>query len=141
METAKTTILQKRELLSLEWARLFLATRVRTRTPLGAVEYLEMKAERAEELYRVRLRSALDCMHLYRQLFPEEYAHSAAPALSFQREHEFYRLVHTRESFFPLMVDEERDLVEMLASANLWLPLIPVRGVQQHTWSPGEFEF
>jgi len=126
--------------LALESAQMYLASRVRVRTPLGAGEYLECLRHHARETYDKRLSIALDCLSIYRQLFTEQYARSAAPPFSMQREHEFYRLVHTQ--CFPLHVDDETDLLTYLArEPRFFLPFIPLRGLQRHDWAAGTFEY
>lgn len=137
-------LLANRALLNLDRAKLYLATRVRATTPLGAVEFLQMLRTGARDEYDERVSIALDCLDIYRKIFPEEYARSGAPHFSIQREHEFYRLVHTR--LFPLFVHEDDvhpgDLLRLLEDEpQLFIPFIPVRGMQRHTWAGGQFNF
>jgi hypothetical protein len=126
--------------LSLERAALYLASRARARTPLGAGEYLACVRHHARENYDKRLNVAVDCLSIYRQAFPEQYARSTAPPFSVQREHEFYKLVHTQ--CFPLVVDEQTDLLTYLErEPRFFLPFIPVRGLQRYEWIPGAFDY
>jgi hypothetical protein len=126
--------------LPFERALLYLASRARARTPLGAGEYLVCLRHHARENYDKRLTVAVDCLSIYRQAFPEQYARSTAPAFSVQREHEFYKLVHTQ--CFPLVVDEQTDLLTYLErEPRFFLPFIPVRGLQRYEWLPGAFDY
>lgn len=129
-----------KETLTLEAATLYLASRVRVRTPLGASEYLNCVRRHARENYDRRVQVAIDCLSLYRQVFPFDYGRSPAPLYSTAREHEFYRLVHTH--CFPLVVDEETDLFTYIErEPRFFLPFIPVRGLQRHDWSSGNFDY
>ncbi len=139
-EPIANTLLANRELLSLGRARIYLGSRARTRTPLGAIECLAVMGAPEGENYDKRVRLALDCIEIYRELFPEEYARSSAPHFSTQREHEFYRLVHTR--LFPLLFNQEVDTLTLLEREPLFfLPFIPLRGIQRHIWGGGQFHF
>jgi hypothetical protein len=83
---------------------------------------------------------ALDSFELYREFFPREYANSSAPPFSTQAEHEFYRLVDAK--LFPLMLNAGRALeTEIREEPNIFLPFIPLRGVQAHHWEGGDFDF
>jgi hypothetical protein len=119
--------------LRLEDARLYLGTHARALTPYGAVEYLSAKAEKLPEIYKLRLKIMLECMTIYRFVFPKEYARSGSPHFSFQREHELYRLIHHK--LFPLQYDHGFDLeVDIARTPNFFLPAIPVSGRQRHDW-------
>jgi len=150
-------LLASRELVSLGRATTFLVGRMRTRTPLGAAEYLEalspLPAMRGlaspqfigsfdwQKVYEARLHLAADLMAIYGALLPEHYARSTAPLYSTQREHEFYLLIHGADNFFPLVVDPEIELAEVLErDPGFCLPMIPVRGMQIYSWAPGRFE-
>lgn len=125
---------------ALQKALFYLGSRARARTPLGATEYLYASATHGRDTYEKRVRVALEVTGLYREFFPEEYEHSAAPAFSTQREHEFYRLVEGR--LFPLLLSEDVDLeTHMRREPNFFLPFIPMRGTQKHMWMGGCFNF
>lgn len=125
--------------MGLEQAQHYLAGRVRVRTPLGAVEYLDHALTDADA-YNKRLAVALNCMEIYKVIFPEEYANSTSPYLSTQREHELYRLVNDR--VFPLLMSEDADIeTHMRREPLFFLPYIPMRGVQRHVWAGGQFHF
>jgi hypothetical protein len=133
-------LLGNRELLNLQHARIFLATRARVRTPLGATEFLTQTDMHGRETYDKRVRLALDCCGLYRDFFPDEYARSAAPPFSTRREHEFYR--HVNRDLFPLVLNGGVELeTEIRREPQFFLPFIPVRGVQRHVWAGGCFDF
>lgn len=126
--------------LTLSAARLYLASRARVRTPLGAAEYVECTRHHALATYEKRLNIALECLSIYRIAFPDQYARSSAPAFSMQREQEFYALVHTQ--CFPLYVDEETDLLTYLArEPRFFLPFIPMHGLQRHEWANERYNF
>lgn len=140
MPNTATYILANRDILSIERARLYLAGRLRVRTPRGAAEFLTFMKAGERDGYNGRLSLALDCLEIYRDLFSEEYARSTAPLFSQQREHEFYRLVHTK--LFPLRIDDSEDLLSVLdREPRLLLPFIPVSGLQKHIWDGGCFHF
>lgn len=125
------------ESIGLEQAKLYLATRIRTRTPLGAAEYLDV-ALTDRGSYDKWLEVALNCMEIYRGLFPEEWGHSTSPYLSTQREQELYRLVN--DGLFPLMVSESDDVEAFIRqSPQFRLQFIPMRGLQRHLWMGGRF--
>ena len=134
-------LLDNRELLSLDRARIILGARARVTTPLGAAEFLGVRREHPEaHVYENRVRVALDVMALYRMLFPEQYEASASPQFSTRREQEFYRLVD--EHLFPLRLSEDVDLWRQIEEeANFFLPFIPVKGIQPHVWAGGCFDF
>ena len=133
-------LLANRDVLSLDHSRRYLVGRVRAQTPLGAAEFLDCLSKRQSDKYAKRLETAIDCLEIYRSAFPQEYARSSSPYFSIQREHEFYRLVHTK--LFPLSPNEEIDIEQVLErDARYWLPFIPVRGIQQHLWEGGQFDF
>lgn len=133
-------LLANRELLSQSRASFYLASRVRMHTPLGAAEFLECRREHRINYYQARVQTALTCLGIYREFFKEEYQRSSAPFFSTQREHEFYRLVHTR--LFPLFIGEEETILERLdREPTFFLPYIPVMGLQQHHWEGGCFNF
>jgi hypothetical protein len=139
-EGVSERLLANRELLSLDRARVYLGSRARVRTPLGASEFLGVCASHDRETYDKRVRIALDCLELYRILFPEEYARSHTPLFSTQREHEFYRLVHRH--LFPLLLSEDVDIeTHLQREPNFFLPFIPMRGTQRHIWAGGCFHF
>jgi hypothetical protein len=138
--SATTEHLSSRGVLTLETAMLYLASRVRVHTPLGAGDYLDCVRHHARDNYDRRLRVAVNCMSLYRELFPREYARSPSLPFSITREHEFYRLVHTQ--CFPLIVDQETSLFAYLErEPRFFLPFIPVRGIQQHDWASEKFDY
>jgi len=119
--------------LTLDMARVYLASRARVRTPLGAGDYLDCSHHYARDIYDKRILIALACLSIYRQLFPDQYARSAAPPFSTQREQEFYRLVHTH--CFPLLVDDGEDVLTWIArEPRFFLPFIPIRGLQRYDW-------
>jgi hypothetical protein len=154
------------ELVSLERSLTYLVSRLRTRTPLDAAEFLMVRApapsekllrnrepgdwshgrrapspEEERSAYEYRCRSALNCMAIYRQVLPDHYARSTAPLYSTQREHEFYRLIDDRENFFPLEVHPEVPLDALLqADPHAHIPFIPVSGKQKFAWQPGLFD-
>ena len=139
-ETITARLLANRELLSLDRARLYVAGRARVRTPLGAAEFLGCAASHDRETYDKRLRIALDCLELYAEIFPEEFALSQEPPYSTGREHEFYRLVE--KNLFPLPISEGVSIEEHIErEPNFFLPFIPIRGAQKHTWAFGCFDF
>ena len=126
--------------LTLERASLYLASRARVRTPLGAAEYLDCLRHHQQENYDRRLQTALDCLAIYRSAFPDQYASSPALPFSIQREHEFYTIVDKR--CFPLAVDDENELEDYLErEPRFFLPFIPVRGLQEIEWVEGGFNF
>jgi hypothetical protein len=138
--TQPLQILAGEELPSLNDARIYLASRVRVRTPLGAAEFLGVIYHHERETYDKRVQVALDCIELYRQFFPEEYSRSQSPAFSTRLEQEFYALVNDR--LFPLLLSEEVDIsTHILNEPNFFLPFIPMRGTQQHVWAGGCFDF
>lgn len=138
--TISDQLLANREMLSLERARLHLATRSRVRTPLGASEFLGRSLDHGRETYSKRVQVALDVISIYREFFPEEYARSGSPHYSTEREHEFYRLVNTK--LFPLLLSEDADLeTHMSREPNFFLPFIPMKGTQKHIWAMGCFDF
>jgi len=121
---------------TLEASRMYLATRARARTPLGAAEFLDYHATRERESFDKRLRITLECMKIYRFAFPREYARSASPYFSVQREQELYRLINTK--LFPLMWGAGFDLdAHINRDPRFFLPVIPVRGLQRYVWEPG----
>jgi len=123
----------------LQKALIYLGTRARRLTPLGAAEYL-MVSPTHGDAYEKRVRLALEVCTLYRERFPEEYSRSAAPPFSTAREHEFYRLVDGR--LFPLRMHEVFSLDLLLRrEPNHFFPFIPVKGTQRHTWAGGCFDF
>lgn len=131
------------EQLCLEGATTYLVGAARARTPLGAVEALEMRAHfGGRDGHEERLKLADRTCHLYAELFPREYAASQAPPFSIGREHEFYTLVNSK--LFPLSLSGqvgpgyEADLERTLAhNPRFFLPFIPVAGTQQHDWVRG----
>jgi len=126
--------------VSLESAKLYLAGRIRTRAPLGAAEYLDFVKGRDGESWDKRCRLALECMRIYRALFPGEWANSTSPYLSTQREQELYRLVD--EHLFPLRVSETIDVDEFIRNdAQFYTRFIPMRGLQSVMWVEGQFKF
>lgn len=127
--TTSEILLANRELLSLRKATLYLGARMRIRTPLGAVDYLEAVRSGAREAFDQRVEVAVDVMDLYRELFPREYRASSSPSFSVQREQEFYRLVNA--NLFPLDLDGIDD------DPRFYLPFIPFRGMQDHNWVEG----
>lgn len=139
-QTTAEYLLANRDALSNSRARLYLAGRLRVRTPRGAAEFLTFMKAGERQGYQGRVELALDCLEIYRDLFSDEYARSTAPLFSQQRELEFYRLVHTK--LFPLRVDDDEDLLSMLdREPRLLLPFIPVSGLQKHLWDGGCFNF
>lgn len=147
-------LLANRELLSLQTARIYLGSRARVCTPLGAAEFLMVRCPtprgyapadedpaEMKRAYDYRVRVALECDEIYRACFAREYASSPAPYLSTKREHELYQLVHRH--LFPLVhVDEDdrepvppihfRQFLE--ATPDFFLPYMPLRGAQKHLW-------
>jgi hypothetical protein len=133
-------LLANREQISLQTASLYLASRARVQTPLGAAEYLDSSATHGPATFDKRVRLALDCLELYREVFPQEYARSTSPHFSTAREHEFYRLVHQR--LFPLLLSEDTDVLTHLdREPQFFLPFIPMKGIQEHLWAGGCFDF
>jgi hypothetical protein len=125
--------------MNLTESKLYLAGRIRTRTPLGAAEYLDV-ALTDRESYDKRCRVALNAMEIYRASFPEEWANSTSPYLSTQREQELYRLVDA--NLFPLLLSETVDIeTHIRREPQFFLPFIPMRGIQRHTWIGGQFHF
>lgn len=126
--------------LKLRDATLYLASRARARTPLGAAEFLGRSLDHGRKTYDKRVRVCLDEMDVYREIFPAEYRRSQAPPFSTRREHELYRLVNLR--LFPLLLGEDVDLETHLSNEpQFFLPFIPVRGIQRHMWAGGCFHF
>lgn len=134
----QTMLLANRKLLNLQSAQTSLVTRLRVRTPLGAAEYLRMRAAQTEgrwdtsqagreTLFEQRVSIAITVMELYQLLFPREYSASQSPSYSVAREHEFYRLVARR--LFPL------DLEPLDSHPEFFMPGIIVRGAQEHDWT------
>ncbi len=124
---------------ALERAVDLLVGRMRLRTPLGAVEFLEFRNRKKPgflKSWAERLEIARVVSELYRDLFPHEYATSQTPAYSTLREQEFYKLVD--EHVFPLMLEH---FDEYKNEPNFYLPFIPVRGIQEHDWVQGCCEF
>jgi hypothetical protein len=120
-------------------SRFFLVSRSRLLTPLGAAEYLKVKATHEAEAWDARVKVCLDVMELYRTFYPRQYAASTSPHYSTAREHEFYRLVN--EHLFPLTgwgADRQDSLEELIRrDPNFFLPAIPLAGTQQHDWQRG----
>jgi hypothetical protein len=164
-------LLANRESISLQAARVYLGSRVRVRTPLGASEFLMVRCPaprsygpRNEDpvemrrAYEGRVKIALDCDEIYRVAFPREYAGSPSPYLSLQREQEVYKLIHR---LFPVLWVEDDGApitVRGLGSiprpatnsevarwfeehADFFLPYIPLRGAQRHVWNSGWTDF
>lgn len=128
-------LLERRELLNLERARMCLAGRLRARTPMGAAEYLEMKSRWPEGTYEQRLEVAVSVCDLYRECFPRQYAASQTPLYSLAREQEFYCLVDRH--LFPL-----GDVEEAIRKApTFFMPGITVKSMQVHDWRQGRFDF
>lgn len=127
-------ILARREMLNLDRALTYLAGRLRARTPLGAAEYLLGLASFSREAYDERIKIAVAVCSLYRDLFARQYADSQSPLFSLQREQEFYLLCDRH--MFPLG-DVEAEIAQ---SPSFFLPCIPLRGSQEHTWAPGCFD-
>lgn len=123
-------LLDRRELISLERARVFLVSRLRARQPLGAAEYLTFAAigEEGREAHKEATRLVAEQCAIYRMTFPLQYRESDTPVYSTARLHEFYRLVN--EKLFPL------DTAPLGDPRYFW-PFIPVRGTQQHDWEAG----
>lgn len=118
--------------IRLAQATTYLAGRLRTRTPLGAAEYLTCrKTVREPEAYEQRVKLAATKMELYRHFFPRQYASSDAPAYSIERERELYRLINAR--LFPLH--------DPVGGPMVFHPSIPIVGIQQHNWVDGCCEF
>lgn len=118
---------------------LYLASRARVRTPIGAAEFMWSSCTHGRETYDKRVRIALDVCGLFRHYFPGEYERSPAPPFSTEREHEFYRLVE--KNLFPLLFCQEVDLQTLCHSPQFFLPFIPMRGTQAHLWAGGCFDF
>lgn len=133
-------LLDRRELLNLTRARLYLAGRLRARTPYGAAEFLQMKLAIDSgiwppELYEKRLEVAVQVCDLYRHAFPRQYAASQAPPYSLRREQEFYVLANRH--LFPL-----GPVVEAIRKdPSFFLPCITVKSMQPHDWRQGRFDF
>jgi hypothetical protein len=133
-------LLANRERLGFEDARLQLVKRSRVRTPLGAAEFLGRTLDHGRETYDNRVRVCAEVMSMYREIFPEHYERSDSPHYSTMREHEFYRLVN--QHLFPLRLSEDVDLeTHMRREPSFFLPFIPVKGTQKHTWALGGFNF
>jgi hypothetical protein len=133
-------LLEHREMLSLDRARILLGTRARVISPLGASEFLGSVAAHDRLTYDKRVRLALDVCEIYRERFPDDYAASLSPDFSTSREQEFYRLVH--DNLFPLRLSEDTDLWQQIEDEpNFFLPFIPVKGIQRHMWAGGCFNF
>jgi hypothetical protein len=128
-------LLADRALLNFERAQGYLAGRLRARTPLGAAEYLEMKALWPDGTYEKRLEVAVSVCDLYRLMFPRQYAASQAPLYSLAREQELYVLVNRH--LFPLG-DVEEAIREM---PTFFMPGITVKSMQEHDWRQGAFDF
>jgi len=116
--TLTTHLLANREAISLQAARVYLGSRVRVRTPLGASEFLMVRcppprgygdpnedAAEMRQAYDGRVKIALDCDEIYRAAFPAEYRQSPSPYLSLPREQELYKLIHAR--LFPVLYVED----------------------------------
>lgn len=129
-----------RGLPNLDQARLALVTRARARTPLGAVEFLTVTDTHGRETYDKRVMFALDAAEIYREFFPEQYEASQSPPFSTQAEQEFLRLVDAK--LFPLILNVGRSLEkEIRDEPSIFLPFIPLRGVQAHHWCVGDFDW
>jgi hypothetical protein len=140
IQSTSEYLLANRERLSFDDARLHLVKRSRVRTPLGAAEFLGRTMDHGRETYDNRVRTCAEVVSMYREIFPEEYRKSAAPHYSTMREHEFYRLVNAH--LFPLRLSEDACLeTHMRREPNFFLPFIPVKGTQKHTWALGGFNF
>ncbi len=74
-------LLADRTRLSLSSALVYLATRARTLSPLGAAEFLGVTARHDRATYDKRAGLAAEMMQLYRRFFPAEYAESRAALL------------------------------------------------------------
>jgi hypothetical protein len=153
--TLTTHLLSNRESISLQAACIYLGSRVRVRTPLGASEFLMVRCpaprgygpaneDPAEmrQAYDARVKIALDCDEIYRVALPLEYRSSPSPYLSLQREQELYQLIHGR--LFPLLRSDDdhqpisqsqlRTFIE--ANPDFFIGYIPMRGAQRHVWNP-----
>ncbi|HEX8177821.1 MAG TPA: hypothetical protein VF543_22220 [Pyrinomonadaceae bacterium] len=140
IQQAADFLLINREWISATRASVYLATRARVRTPLGAAEFLGRALDHDRETYNRRVRVALEVISMYREFFPDEYARSGAPYFSTEREHEFYRLVNLK--LFPLLLSEEADLETHIRNEpNFFLPFIPMKCAQKHNWALGPLEF
>jgi hypothetical protein len=134
-------LLKNRDRLSLDKAINYLVARLRTLTPLGAVEFLASRhpdvaravGHEPDEVVDARVGLARRKMEMYEALFPREYRASQAPPFSIQREHEFYELVAGR--LIPV------DLTPMEKEPAGFLPFIPIEGTQQHDWEAGCCKF
>lgn len=120
--------LANRGILNLKQATHYLVGRVRARTPIGAVDYLNITARGGADMYDVRVGLAIEVMDLYRETFPVQYNASLSPAFSTEREREFYALVDRH--LFRLELDETTD-------PSHFYPFIPITGWQQHDWMNG----
>lgn len=120
-------------------ARFYLVSRMRTRTPAGAAEYLKVRATHDPEAWDARVKLSMDLMDIYRELFPRHYSASRSPYFSTAREHELYRLIN--HHLFTLCEDGDgrhAELERMIESDhNFMFPYIPVEGIQQHDWIQG----
>lgn len=106
-------------------ASVYLAGRVRTLTPRGATEYLEM--ERPD--WNERVEAGLTIINCYREIFPEEFGNSTRPPFSTERETEFYHLISQHK--FPI------DLTPLYQYSNWIYGWIPIKLVQKHDWIEG----
>jgi hypothetical protein len=138
-EQLAASLLADKSKLGTTDARFYLASRLRTRTSAGAVEYLKVLSTHQPQGWDARVKLSLDLMEIYRELFAEPYRASCSPPYSTAREHELYRLVN--QFCFPLCIAEDRKtiLIEKLIEEdpNFILPVIPVAGTQQHDWING----
>jgi hypothetical protein len=129
------TLLEHREQINFDGAVAYLAGHVRTQTPLGAAEYLELKTQGAPGLYAERLELAVSLCDLYRTIFRDKYALSGAPLYSLQREQEFYLLVNRH--CFPLGERLEETIKEF---PTFFMPCIVIEGQQTHDWRQGRYQ-
>ena len=148
------------DFMGLQAARVYLGSRVRVRTPLGAAEFLMVRCPaprgyspanedpvEMRKAYEARIKIALDCDEIYRNAFPREYRSSPSPYLSLRREQEMYQLIHRQ--LFPLVRNEEdhtpvkswqfERFIE--AEPDFFLGYIPLRGAQRHIWNPDWTQF
>jgi hypothetical protein len=134
-------LLADRGMLNLGRAQAYLAGRLRARTALGAVEYLELNTLFGRETYEQRLEIAVKACDLYRLLFPRQFAASQTPPYSLAREQELYLLVDRH--LFPLCSVIAEYSVEEAVRANpqFFLPAMSVRSMQKHAWGPGAFDW
>jgi hypothetical protein len=131
LQNLKTHLLANPELLSSTQANEYLVKRMRMRTPQGAAEFLQFNSSGQEgrDLYQRRVRVLLAEMGIYKEMFPNQFAASQAPAFSTKREHELYRLLNQKA--FPVDVSQiEKDL-------DFFWPLIPLQNLQPHDWKLG----